>query len=99
MPARRKWALFGSAGDRSDDEIAAIANGVCTLEPDHVVIAEVEVYLRGREPGEVSKILQQACLKSGLGEDQIIFAPSPHWRASSLRYRGCRPMTWVYSWC
>ena len=77
MPARRKWALFGSAGDRSDDEIAAIANGVCTLEPDHVVIAEVEVYLRGREPGEVSKILQQACLKSGLGEDQIIFAQSP----------------------
>ncbi|MCP3690474.1 MAG: Mur ligase, partial [Gammaproteobacteria bacterium] len=27
MPARTKWAMFGSAGDRSDHEIAAIATG------------------------------------------------------------------------
>lgn len=77
MPARQKWALFGSAGDRSDDEIAAIARGVCALEPDHVVIAEVEAYLRGREPGEVSTIMKQACLERGLTENQIVFAQSP----------------------
>ena len=77
MPARQKWALFGSAGDRSDDEIAAIARGVCSLEPDYVVIAEVEDYLRGRALGEVSEIMKQACLQSGLAEKQIILAESP----------------------
>ena len=77
MPARQKWALFGSAGDRSDDEIAAIAHGVCSLKPDHVVITELENYLRGRQPGEVSGIMQQACLQSGLAENQIILAESP----------------------
>ena len=77
MPARQKWALFGSAGDRSDDEIRAIAEGVCKMNPDHVVIAEVEKYLRGRELGEVSEIMKQACLDSGLTEDQVLFAESP----------------------
>ncbi len=77
MPARQKWALFGSAGDRSDDEIAAIAHGVCALAPDYVVITEIEDYLRGRALGEVSEIMKQACLKSGLAENQMIFAESP----------------------
>jgi UDP-N-acetylmuramyl tripeptide synthase len=77
MPARHKWALFSSAGDRSDAEIADIAHGICALEPDHVVIAEVEVYLRGRASGEVGEILKQACLQSGLAEHRIHFAGSP----------------------
>lgn len=77
MPARHKWALFGSAGDRSDDEIAAIARGVCAIEPDQVVIVEVEDYLRGRAPGEVSAIMKQACLQSGMAENKIHFAESP----------------------
>jgi len=77
MPARQKWALFGSAGDRSNEEIAAIARGVCAIEPDQVVIVEVEDYLRGRAPGEVSAIMKQACLQSGMTEKQIHFAESP----------------------
>ncbi|MFV2031268.1 MAG: Mur ligase family protein [Gammaproteobacteria bacterium] len=77
IPARQKWALFGSAGDRSDDEIAAIATGVCSLSPDYVVLAEVEQYLRGRAPGEVSEIMRQACINAGLSESQIKFAASP----------------------
>jgi UDP-N-acetylmuramyl tripeptide synthase len=77
MPARQKWALFGSAGDRSDEEIAAIAKGVCSIKPDQVVIVEVEQYLRGRAPGEVSEIMKQACLESGTRENQLGFADSP----------------------
>ena len=77
MQARQKWALFGSAGDRSDDEIAAIASGVCALQPDHVVLVEVEPYLRGRALGEVGEIMKQACLQSGMAADRIHFAPSP----------------------
>lgn len=77
MPARQKWALFGSAGDRSDEEITAIARGVCAIKPDQVVIVEVEDYLRGRAPGEVSAIMKQACLQSGMAENKIHFAESP----------------------
>ena len=77
MPAKQKWALFGSAGDRSDDEIAAIASGVCSLDPDHVVITEIEDYLRGRATGEVSAIMKQACLDNGIAEERIHFAESP----------------------
>ena len=77
MSARQKWALFGSAGDRSDDEIQAIAEGVCKMKPDHVVIVEVEEYLRGRASGEVSAIMRQVCLDSGLLQDQIEFSESP----------------------
>ncbi|MGB5329940.1 MAG: Mur ligase family protein [Gammaproteobacteria bacterium] len=77
MPAKQKWALFGSAGDRSDDEIAAIASGVCSLAPDHVVIAEIETYLRGRALGEVGAIMKQACLDNGIPEERIYFAESP----------------------
>ena len=77
MPAHKKWVLFGSAGDRSDDDIIAIAKGVCAIDPDHVVIIEIEYYLRGREPGEVSEVIKQACLDSGLALDQLHFASSP----------------------
>ncbi|MCP4186574.1 MAG: Mur ligase [Gammaproteobacteria bacterium] len=77
IPARRKWALFGSAGDRSDDEISAIAAGICILQPDNVVITELEDHLRGRVSGEVSQILKQACLDSGLSEQQIDIVASP----------------------
>ncbi|MDH3221147.1 MAG: Mur ligase family protein [Gammaproteobacteria bacterium] len=77
LPARRKWALFGSAGDRSDDEIAAIASGVCAIDPDCVVITELDKYLRGRAPGEVGEIMKRACLQQGLAQDRIHIAESP----------------------
>jgi len=77
MPAKQKWALFGSAGDRSDDEIAAIASGVCSLVPDHVVITEIEHYLRGRALGEVGAIMKQACLDNGIPEERIHLVESP----------------------
>ena len=69
MPARRKWALFGSAGDRSDEHMAAIARGICSMNPDHVVITELEHYLRGREPGEVSQFMKRVCLQNGIAEN------------------------------
>lgn len=77
LPARQRWVLFGSAGDRSDADIAAIAEGVCAIKPDQAVIVEVEHYLRGREPGAVSEIMRQVCLREGLLAQQIELQPSP----------------------
>ena len=44
---------------------------------DHVVIVELEDYLRGRQPGEVSEIMKQACLRAGMPAQRILFAESP----------------------
>ncbi|MFA9419509.1 MAG: Mur ligase family protein [Gammaproteobacteria bacterium] len=77
MPAQNKWVMFGSAGDRSDDDIISIARGVCAINPDHVVIVEIERYLRGREPGEVSEIIKKTCLDAGMAQSQLHFASSP----------------------
>jgi len=77
MPARQKWALFGSAGDRSDEDIRAMARALCSINPDHIVITEIETYLRGRSLGEVSLIIKQACLQNGLGEANIHLLGSP----------------------
>jgi cyanophycin synthetase len=76
LPANHRWVLCSSAGDRSDADIRDIAQGVCSMKPDHVVIAEVEAYLRGRELGEVGRIMKQACLDSGLRDAQIHFSNS-----------------------
>jgi cyanophycin synthetase len=77
LPANHRWVMCGSAGDRSDLDIRAIAQGVCSMQPDHVVIVEVEAYLRGRALGEVSDIMKQACLDNGLNASQIHLAESP----------------------
>jgi hypothetical protein len=69
--------MFGSAGDRSDEHIAAIARGVCLIKPDHVVITETEEYLRGRSHGDISQIMKQACLRSGIPEKCIHLVNSP----------------------
>ena len=77
LPATEKWVLFSSAGDRTDDEMIAMASGVCALNPDHVVIAETEQYLRGRSSGEVSKIMQEACIQEGIDVARIHLTDSP----------------------
>ncbi len=77
MPARQKWALFGSAGDRSDEDIRAMALALCSTAPDHVVITEIEAYLRGRRFGEVSQIIKQVCLQNGVDEARIHLLESP----------------------
>jgi UDP-N-acetylmuramyl tripeptide synthase len=77
MPAKQKWALLGSAGDRSDEHVAAIARGVCSIQPDHIVITELKDYLRGRRSGEISHIMKQACLQSGIDAKNIHLVASP----------------------
>jgi cyanophycin synthetase len=77
MPASRKWILCSSAGDRSDADIRAIAQGLSAMQPDQIVIVEIDHYLRGRAMGEVSSIMKQACLDSGLNARQIHLADSP----------------------
>ena len=77
LPAKNKWVLCSSAGDRSDTDIRDIAQGVCSMQPDQVVIAEVTAYLRGRNAGEVARIMKQIFLDNGLSDTDIHFSDSP----------------------
>lgn len=57
LPASRRVALLGHAGDRDEGAIRALARAVWELHPDRVVVKEMPELLRGRPPGEIPAIL------------------------------------------
>jgi len=77
LPAERRFVLISHAGDRSNEDIRAVTNNIFVMNPDVVVAAEVEEYLRGRDHGEVSALTMDECAKHGLSHDDIMFATSP----------------------
>ncbi|WP_164116078.1 Mur ligase family protein [Sphingorhabdus sp. Alg239-R122] len=77
LPANRKYLLLGHAGDRSDQEIRDLTRGAVGFDPDLVVIAELEDYLRGREPGEVPALIASECTDCGIAADAVRMAVSP----------------------
>jgi UDP-N-acetylmuramyl tripeptide synthase len=77
LPAKRKYILISHAGDRSDQDIADLTEGALGFNPDVVVIAELEEYLRGREVGEVPALIERQCLASGILASGIRHAASP----------------------
>lgn len=71
LPARRRLVLVGQAGDRNDEAIRALARAAWELEPDHVVVKDMEAYLRGRAPGEIPRLLADEFRRLGLPEEAI----------------------------
>jgi len=77
VPADRVVLLMGQAGDRSDDDIAALVRAGCAMRPDRLLVAELPGYERGREPFTVPKMIREDALRCGLREDQIEIFPEP----------------------
>jgi UDP-N-acetylmuramyl tripeptide synthase len=71
LPAKRRLVLVGQAGDRSDEAIRALARAAWELEPDHVVVKDMEAYLRGRAPGEVPALLADEFTRLGIREESL----------------------------
>jgi UDP-N-acetylmuramyl tripeptide synthase len=63
---RRMILLLGQAGNRDDDAIRALAAAAWAFRPDHVVLKELETYLRGRASAEVPAVLEDELLRLGL---------------------------------
>jgi len=63
--------LVGQAGDRNDEAIRALARAAWELQPDHVVVKDMEGYLRGRAPGEVPTLLADEFSRLGLPEESL----------------------------
>jgi UDP-N-acetylmuramyl tripeptide synthase len=75
MPAERVVLLMGQAGDRLDDDIAALVRAACGMRPDRLLVSELPGYERGREAFAVPQLIRQNALICGLREEQIeIFA-------------------------
>jgi len=71
IPAERTLVLVGQAGDRGDEAIRALARAAWELKPDHVVVKDMETYLRGRAPGEVPALLVQEFTRLGLRPEAL----------------------------
>jgi UDP-N-acetylmuramyl tripeptide synthase len=64
----RLGLLLGHAGNRQDAEIEQLARAAAEFHPALVVVKENEAHLRGREPGEIPRIIRAALLRAGLPE-------------------------------
>ena len=62
----RLGVVLGHAGNRGDRDIERLAETAARFAPAQVVVKELEGYLRGREPGDVPRILRAALLRAGL---------------------------------
>ncbi len=72
MPARRRLVLLGQAGDRTNESIRELARAAWTLQPDKVVIKEMDRYLRGRQAGEIPALLADEFSRLGMPADAIV---------------------------
>jgi cyanophycin synthetase len=69
--AGRLGLLLGHAGNRQDAEIETLARIAAEFRPALVVIKENEAHLRGRQPGEIPRIIHAALLRAGLPESAL----------------------------
>jgi len=67
----RLGTILGQAGNRQDAEIAALARATAEFRPDLVVIKESEDYLRGREPGELPRMIHAVLREAGMPEEAL----------------------------
>lgn len=76
LPAKRRLVMVGQAGDRSDEAIRQLARAVWSLRPNHVIVKEMDEYLRGRPVGEVPTLLANEFSRLGL-PDQAVSRAGP----------------------
>ena len=72
-PNSRLWVSIGQAGDRSDEDLIALAQAVGSSQPDRVSLREVPGYERGRGYREVAHILQATLSTLGISPESIVF--------------------------
>ncbi|HXY76323.1 MAG TPA: Mur ligase family protein [Steroidobacteraceae bacterium] len=67
----RLGLLLGHAGNRQDAEIEALARVAAEFHPDLIVVKENEGHLRGREPGEIPRLIRSTLLSAGFPESVL----------------------------
>ncbi|GJM10656.1 MAG: Mur ligase [Lysobacteraceae bacterium] len=75
---QKRFLCCGQAGDRTDEEIRALAKAGWDLEPDAVFVSELADYRRGRGPSEVFALIRDEMLNHGAVDSQIIHVDDEH---------------------
>ena len=70
MPAKQRIALITMPGDRRDEDILGV--GALATGMDFVIFKEHETYRRGREPGEIARIMRQGLLDAGFPPERVV---------------------------
>ncbi|MBI3789877.1 MAG: Mur ligase [Gemmatimonadetes bacterium] len=79
IPARRRAVVIGTAGDRNDEALRALARAAWTTVPvDLVVVKEMARFARGRGPGEVSAVLAAELTRCGAAEQAVSIVHEDH---------------------
>jgi UDP-N-acetylmuramyl tripeptide synthase len=84
MKAKRKFLMLSHAGDRTDTEIIDMTKTALKMKPDFIIAAELVPYLRGRELGEVPKLIVDTALAFGMKSSDIHIADSPYEGAMNI---------------
>lgn len=77
MQASRYIVMFSNGGDRSDAEIHELTDAIRDLDAHHYIVAEIDKYLRGREPRELLELVEERLLKSDVNPSQIHLIDNP----------------------
>src|SRR5690606_15655575 len=68
----RLGIVVGHAGNREEADLRAVAATAASFAPELVLLKDVEGYLRGRDPGEVARIMRDELLARGIAEEAAI---------------------------
>ena len=74
MPSDKKYLMLSAAGDRSDKDIQDMTTAAMKMQPDILVIAEIEDYLRGRKIGEIPELIKNQAIRLGQAADKIFIS-------------------------
>lgn len=72
----RLFVTTGQAGDRSDHDLASLADAVVSLRPDRVLVRQLPGYERGRSLEEVVALLDGAFAAAGIAREAMGHASS-----------------------
>jgi cyanophycin synthetase len=68
LDAARRIGIITAPGDRRDEDLRTV--GRLSSRLDHVIVRE-DKYRRGREPGEISKLIIEGLKENGMNDSQI----------------------------
>lgn len=76
IPAKRRLYLLGQAGDRSDQDIYEMTRVIHDAQPDTIIVKELPDKLRGRDFGDVPKLIKGYLSEMKYPASQILSADS-----------------------
>jgi UDP-N-acetylmuramyl tripeptide synthase len=84
LQPQRLGLLLGQAGNRSDESIVELARTAAACAPDRVLVKELPLMLRGRQPGSVPALIERGLLEGGLSPEHLAHQPDEEAAAHAL---------------